>query len=221
MEPWDGMRMPVADLFDGLRLEIGSGTLRRGRLDVEALASKGEVRWCGDGEKPVDLELPESFLLGVKWPAFWRYLDLLEETLFLVCIRDPVETIASFKKAGGRLAEGLNYDIAFNGEMNAYLESATRDIEVRRVLLYEYINSRIVEHLDRPNIQMVRYERWFDDAAGLQRDISDFLGVSIPGWRVTIKNPVTSYTDLSDRELALISEHCPSAARLQYHTVER
>lgn len=221
MEPWDGMRMPVAELFDQLRSEIAEGTLGRGRLDVEALVSEGRVRWCGDGEKPVEVDVEEPFLLGVKWPAFWRYLDGLEETRFLVCVRDPVETIASFKKSGGRLAEGLSYDIAFNREMNEHLESGTRDVELRRVLMYEYINSRILEHIDRPNVLLVRYERWFDDAEGLHSDISEFLGVDIPPWRVEIRPSAASGEDLSYRERDLIRDHCPSATQLEYQTVDR
>ena len=53
MEPWDGMRLPPADLFASVREEIvQTGWLQKGRLDVEALRSRGEVRWGRDGEFP-------------------------------------------------------------------------------------------------------------------------------------------------------------------------
>lgn len=221
MEPWDGMRMPAAELFADLRREIEGGELRRGRLDVGALTASGEVRWCGDGEKPVPVQVEPGFVLGVKWPAFWRYLESFERTRFLVCVRDPVTTIASFKKAGGRLAQGLNYDVAFNFEMNNYLEKATSDLELRRVLLYEYINGRILQHVDQPNVLVVHYERWFDDADGLRSEISEFLAVDIPRWRVQLRRPTAANDGLTERELALIAEHCSSAQRLQYSSFER
>lgn len=216
MEPWDGMRIPVSELFAGLRLEIAQGMLRRGRLDVDVLMTEERVQWCRDGEKPVALDVTNDFLLGVKWPAFWRYLDLLPNTRFVVCVRDPVETMASFKRSGGRLGQGLSYDLNFNREMNASLEDATGDVELRRVLMYEYINSRIIENLDRPNVFVVRYERWYDDADGLRSDLSDFLDTPIREWRVQIRSMADSRDDLSARELALIRGYCPSAEQLGY-----
>ena len=220
MEPWDGLRMPPAELFRSLRSEIESGVLQRGRLDVEALRSEGKVRWCADGAKPVSVETDADYRLGVKWTAFWRYLDLLPGTRFLVCVRDPVETVASMQRSGGQLARGLTYDVPLNREMNDHLKAATRDVRLRRVLLYEYINSRILAELNRPNVLVVRYERWFHDVDNLRREISEFLETPIAGWPAKIRPPESSQ-ELSDRDRRMIREYCPSATSLGYQTVSR
>jgi hypothetical protein len=213
MEPWDAIRLPPAELFRSLRDEIAGGVVVRGRLDAEAL-SRGEVRWGRDGEFPHRIEADAGHLLGIKLPAFWRYLDYLPATKFLVCVRHPVEVVASFEHAGGRLAHGLDYDVAFNRAMNHELRSATDDEELRRVLMYEYVNSRLVPHLDRSNVFVVRYERWFSDRDGLMRDLGGFLGSPLGPGSPVIRPPRTATPD--PRLVRLIEEHCPSAAALGY-----
>jgi len=216
MEPWDGLRMAPAALFADLRQELAGGVLRRGKLDIDRLEASGEVQWWTEGHKVVPAALEEEYQLGVKWTAFWRYLDFLPTTRFLVCVRDPAETVASFKKSGGRLERGLNYDVPFNGEMNSYLETTTHDPELRRVLLYEYINKRVIPHLDRPEVFVVRYERWFSEPDALRDEIAEFVGVSLAEWRVSIRPPAAASDQLSERERKAIRERCPSAEALGY-----
>jgi hypothetical protein len=216
MEPWDGMRLPPDELFASLRAEIAGGSLQRGRLDVAALEARGEVGWCRDGEITSPVPTSPGFRLGVKWPAFWRYLDLLPETQFVVCLRHPVETISSYKRQGGRLGEGLDYDVEFNREMNRELTAATADAAVRRVLLYDYINTRVVPHLDRPNVFTLRYERWFDDRKRLLDELGAFLGVDLSSSRAVIRRPPAPEANLDERELALIEQYCGSTDALGY-----
>jgi hypothetical protein len=218
MEPWDGMRMAPADLFDSLREEMAQGWLRRGRLDVDALRADGEVRWGGDGEFPHRIEMSDDSLVGVKWPAFWRYLGLLPRTKFLVCIRHPAEVISSYGRQSGRLHRGFEYDIPFNERMNRFLDSAADNDEVRRVLLYDYINLGIAPYLQRPNVFVVRYERWFDDGARLLSEIGRFLGAELDRSRAVIRRPPT--TTMRSSELALTKRHCTSAAILGYRLDE-
>lgn len=188
MEPWDGMRMAPADLFASLRGEIDdTGSLTRTRLDPVALQDEGRVRWRRSGQVEAPIPTGDGYLLGVKWPAFWRYLERLPDTRFLVCVRHPLEVVASFERKGGRLAEGFDYDIPFNARMNARLALATDDPRDRRVLLYEHINSRIVPHLDDDNVLVVRYERWFRDPGALREEIGAFLGVELDRWPVGIR----------------------------------
>ena len=85
----------------------------------------------------------------MKFPAFWRYLDLLPDTRFLVCLRNAVEVVRSYAHTGGRLQQGLDYDVPFNREMNEHLLAQTDDLAVRRVLLYDYIHQRMLPHLHR------------------------------------------------------------------------
>ena len=215
MEPWDGMRLPPAELFGSLRREIEeTGTLARQRLDVEAARGDGTVRWRREGSTDERIATADDWLLGVKWPAFWRYLDLLPDTRFLVCLRDPVEVVASFKRSGGFLARGLNYDTAFNRRMNEELSRATRRFAVRRALLYQYINERIAPHLERPNVLAVRYERWFADRGTLWDEISSFLGVDLdpPAPRVRDPEPPS----LRPEELQIVRARCTIAAQLGY-----
>ena len=215
MEPWDGMRLPPADLFASVREEIiRTGWLHKGRLDVEALRSRGEVRWGRDGEFPHPVAASQNFLLGIKWPAFYRYLEFLPHTKFLVCLRHPVEVINSYSHQGGSLRRGLEYDIRFNKKMNQSLLSTTEQDHVRRVLLYDYANLRLAPHLDRPNVFAVRYERWFEDRKRLLHEIGAFLGTDLGPGMAVIRRPRPA--DLSASELEVIERHCRSAAILGY-----
>jgi hypothetical protein len=215
MEPWDGMRLPPADLFASLRQELGSGVLRRGKLDIAALERDGDVRWLREGQSEFEISTASGYLLGVKWPAFWRYLDLLPHTRFIVCLRHPAEVIASYRQTGGRLAEGLDYDIAFNRSMNEHLRNTPGGPMLRRVLLFEYVHTRIVAHLDRPNVLAVRYERWFTERARVLEEISEFLDEDLSASRVRVRPPSGRHR-LSPDEISLIRENCPTAEALGY-----
>lgn len=216
MEPWDGMRLSPAALFRSLRDEIErTGRLSRGRLDVGALQEGGAVRWCREGTSVPRVAMTPDAVLGVKWPGYWRYLELLPRTRFLVCLRDPVEVITSFRLAGGRVREGLQYDTAFNRDLNRALTAATDDPAVRRVLLFDYVHERILPFLSRPNVLVVRYERWFDDRHRLLDEIAAFLGVDLDPGPVRLQEP-RSRSPSDPRELSLIRRYCRTAAALGY-----
>lgn len=215
MEPWDGLRLPPADLFGSLREEIqATGRLSRGRLDLKSLLQAGEVRWCRDGERPHPVKVSPNHHLGVKWPTFWQYLDLLPDTRFVVCLRDPREVVASYRRSGGWVARGLDYPVAFNRRMNEYLASASDDDALRRVLLFDYIHQRILPHLDRPNVLPLRYERWFTQPKQVMRELGEFLGLGLDRLPVSIRPPRPP--DLSPRELDLLRRHCSTAGPLGY-----
>lgn len=215
MEPWAGMCLPPADLYRSIRREIReTGQLRQGRLDVSILADEHRVAWCRDGANPIDIDVDEPFALGIKWPIYWRFLDYLPTTKFLICVRDPVEVVASFKRVGGRLAMGLDYDTAFNRDMNNHLLAATSDHSTRRILLYEYVNRRVIPHIDRDNVMLVGYERWFGEPDQLMSDIGDFLDVELGKLPVDIRRP---QEEASTRSLVdTIRELAPSARELGY-----
>lgn len=216
MEPWDGMRFPPAELFRSLRQEItDTGVLTRGRLDSDALIDEGQIRWCKEGESVAGFDADPDLLVGIKWTGFWRYLESLSSTKFLVCLRHPAEVINSFKKSGGRLAEGLDYDTAFNHKMNMHLSSATNDPVVRQVLMFDYIHARIVPHLSRPNVFPVRYERWFTDRSALLQEIGEFLDVELHKGYPRIRPPAST-SQLSDRELKLLQSECHTLDALGY-----
>ena len=214
MEPWDAMRLPPRELFASLRAEIESGTLRRGRLDVSALLADGSVRWCRDGERPVPVRVEPGWSLGVKLPAFWRYLDRLPDTRFVVCVRSPIDVIASYRATPGRLHDGLEYDTRFNRALNDELLAATSDPAVRRVLLYDRVNAAILPHLGRATVHVVRYERWFTDPDGLLHDLSSFLDVDLSASRARVTRGDGS--PLPADELELVRRECRTAAALGY-----
>jgi hypothetical protein len=214
MEPWDGLRMPLASLMPSLRTEIRDGALSRGRLDIEALEQDREVRWIKDGEKAYHVNANPGFQLGVKWPAFWKYVALLETTRFLICVRDPVSSVTSFASSGGRLALGLDYDVAFNRAMNRELRSRTSDPRTRGAMLWEYINSRLLPSLGQQNVMVVRYEEWFEDFDGLLGRVGDFLGVTLEGSIVDLRHPRSG--DPNSGILEAVAKHCPTSALLGY-----
>jgi hypothetical protein len=215
MDPWDGVQMPPAALFASLRDEIDStGGLVRGRLDIEALESHGHVRWSREMSRRVAVQTDRTYLLGVKWPVFWRYLDLLPNTRFLVCLRHPYEVISSYRRSGGRLALGLEYDIAFNRKMNQELEASTGDMALRRVHLFDYIHERVIPHLLRSNVLVIRYERWFTESHRVIQELQAFLGVDLDPSRVVIRRPRVPPQPESER--ALIRAHCSTAEALGY-----
>jgi Sulfotransferase family len=215
MEPWDGMRLPPGQLFGSLRDEVETTRkLTRGRLDLHELRRSGRVRWCPEGDADGDLRVEAPWLLGVKWPGYWRYLGCLPGTRFIVCLRDPYEVIASFKGAGGRVSQGLQYDTRFNRELNRELLGMTRDPALRRVFLFEYVHQRLLPHLTRPEVLVVRYERWFDDRAALLGDISRFLGYPVSAGHVDLRRPRSDGLSRHDRDL--IAAHCATATKFGY-----
>lgn len=214
MEPWDALRLPPAELFASLRAEVELGSLARGRLDVTALEATGQVRWCRDGERPVSVEVTGDWTLGVKMPAFWRYLDLLPDTRFVVCLRSPLDVIASYRATEGRLRLGLEYDAAFNSALNAELEAATRDPMLRRVMLFDQIHRALLPHLGRDNVHVVRYERWFTEPAAVLDGLGRFLDVDLGEPRARVGSPMAP--PLPELEAAIVRESCTTAAVLGY-----
>lgn len=215
MEPWDGMRLPPSELFGSLRREIAdTGRIARGKLDIGALSADGEVRWQKEGAAPEEVSVQDGYLLGVKWPAFWRYVELLPTTRFLVCLRHPMEVIASFKKVGGRLASGLEYDTAFNRRMNAAL-LMTRDVALRRIRFYDYVHSAILPYLGRHNVFPVRFERWFSEPERLLAEIGGFLEVDLRSPSAIIRRPPAPH-GMDEAEAALVQERCKTAPALGY-----
>jgi hypothetical protein len=215
MEPWDGMRLPPRDLFDSIRRELAdTGHLARGKLDVGRLLEAGSVRWCGEGEARVKVDALPA-LIGVKWPAFWRYLDRLPTTKFVVCLRHPVEVIASYRTTGGSLGEGFDYTIPFNRHMNEQLRTATRSAAVRRILLYDYINAKLLPHLSRSNVFVLRYERWFHEPQVVLEELGAFLGVDVSATHVKI-SPAHHSAEVPAEDLDLIRRHCRTMEALGY-----
>lgn len=191
------------------------GGLGSGRLDLEALGEDGIVRWADAPNSIEKISVSPGFQLGVKWPTFWQYLGLLEETRFLVCVRHPFEVVASYKRKGGRLGLGLDYEVKFNRKMNAELSKATGDPARRRVLFCEYVMERMLPHVGGTNVLVVHYERWFGDSRGLLSDLSSFLGREIEGPNTEIRRSLPP-DNLSAHEIRLIRQICKSAEAFGY-----
>jgi hypothetical protein len=99
--------------------------------------------------------------------------------------------------------------------MNQELSRATSSDEIRRILLYDYINLRILPHLQRENVLGVRYERWFTQPDLLLDELSTFLEAPLTMGHVTIRHSKRD-TSMTKEEQALIRTHCQSAEPLGY-----
>jgi hypothetical protein len=217
MEPWDALRLAPAQLFASLRAELRGRALRSGHLDVAALKARGEVVTCTQREAHVPVECDDDVLLAVKCPVLWRYLDRLPSTRFLVCVRDPREVVASCLRSPGRLAEGLDYDVPFNRGLNRHLLEATGDAAIRRVLLYDYVYERILPHLSRPEVLVVRYERWFTEPHVLLAELGAFLETDLSHPLAHVRSPRNRAAQpLQDDVATLVRRHCLTAGLLGY-----
>jgi len=132
-----------------------------------------------------------------------------------VCVRAPDEVVRSSKEKRGRLIMGYDYRVAFNREMNDELRRAARTTAERRVLMYEYINSRLLGHLDRPNVYVLRYERWFQDRERVIRELSSFLDIPLGPGHARIRAS-DSRTSLSRAEVRMLRQHSSAARALGY-----
>ena len=213
MEPWDVLRLPPAELFASLRSELEGGRLLRGRLDLGALEERSSVSWCSDGEMPYPVDYRPDSVVAVKYPGMWRYLDRLPTTKFVVCLRNPVDTITSFRTTGGRLLDGLQYEVPFEAELNAEILARYDDPARRRVALYDTINEAILPHLDRPEVFVVRYERWFTDPEAMMGELSEFLGRDLGPGPAKISSP---RPQPDTEEAAYIRRTCTTAEALGY-----
>lgn len=216
MEPWDGLRFPPHALFASLREELAQGVLRRGRLDVAALRTDGRVAWTHEGT-PFELDPTSSELLvGIKWPAWWQYLDALPDTKFIVCLRHPFEVLDSYRRTGGRLREGSDHPVAMNRAVNARVRASGRSLAVRRATLYETINRYVLGYLDRPNVYPLRYERWRSESDALREEMSDFLNTDLGPWPAKFRpsEPVA----VGRRTKEIVRRHVPVARQLGYLT---
>jgi hypothetical protein len=220
MQPWDGLRIPVGDLFRSIRAEVSSGIMARGRLDLDALCRQGQMSVVAEGSQPYRVETDKAFLLGIKWPVFYRYIGMLPDTKFVICVRDPVDVVESYKRGTadpGRRAFGKGYanPNGFNREMNNYLRAATWSAARRRILMFDYHYERILPYLSRPNVLLVRHERWFIDPSRLRSEISSFLGVEIGPGHVPVQRSVMSGT-IDTKLRASILARSTTAAALGY-----
>jgi hypothetical protein len=216
LEPWDGLAMPPADLFAHLRRLIDDEGVIPGVLDTGRLLAHGEAAWSDDARRPLAAALAPGYWLGVKWPTYWQLLPVMRTTRFIVCVRHPADVVASFVQARGSLRNGLEYDTPFNDSLNSRLRSATRDRTKRRALLYEEAARSILPHLDRPNVLLVRYERWFEGADQLLAEIGEHLGVDVSSPLTKIRPRPDAQPRLTSRDRRAIHSLCGSARALGY-----
>jgi len=216
MEPWDGMRLAPQPLFASLREEIDrTGQLTRGRLDIDALRGRGAAAWRPEDGQHQRVDVNAGWKLGVKWPGYWRYLDRLPSTRFIVCLRDPVEVITSLADQTGPGSRGLERDTRFDRSLNRTLRASTPDPRRRRVELFDHVHEQLLPYLERENVLAVRYERWFDDRDALLDDLGQFLAADVREPLVRVDVPTRSDVRQADAR-ALVSMYCRTAGALGY-----
>jgi hypothetical protein len=98
--------------------------------------------------------------------------------------------------------------------MNEELQASTLDLALRRVRLFDYIHQRILPHLSRPNVLVVRYERWFSEPERLVKELQAFLEVELSLPKLGIRR--SDVPPLANEERALVRAHCSTAEALGY-----
>lgn len=216
VEPWDGLRMPPTELFRSLRDEITStGALSRGTLDIPSLRQAHTVRRVAEGSGAAPVPTSPGWQLGVKWPAYFQLIPRMPNTRFLVCLRDPSDTVASFKAIGGAVRRGYEYDVAFNRALNRKVRESATSAAQRRAALYGVVHEQLASAVSRPNVLTVRYERWFSDRDRQWFEIGEFLGLDLEPIAVPLKNdPKRVLLDAAD--LDAIRRRCTIARELGY-----
>jgi hypothetical protein len=214
MEPWDGLRMAPADLFDAIRANLRNGKVPGGRLDLDALRTDRAVEWTEEHTAQVGW-VADDVVLAVKWPAWWQYLDRLPSGRFLVTVRHPYEVLDSYERTGGHLREGQDYPAALNEDVNRRVRQlAGRNLARRRAALYETVNRALLQHLHRSDVFVVRYERWYSEPDELRFELEEFLNCELGPWPAAIRShgarPVTE--DLR----MLVIQQVPVARELGY-----
>ncbi|MEZ4322080.1 MAG: hypothetical protein R3F61_31700 [Myxococcota bacterium] len=106
--------------------------------------------------------------------------------------------------SGSRVQEGFDYDTAFNREQNHIVGERAATSALRRIELFDYVHERLLPHLDRPNVFVLRYERWFDDRDRLLAELGGFLGTDLSDCPVRVeKRDGRRVMDNDDREFVL------------------
>lgn len=219
VEPWDGLRLPPAELFRSFRQEIDThGTITRSTLAYEPLLTNGKVVRVPEGSTRADVTVSPNYQLGIKWPAFYRYLPLMPDARFVICLRHPFEVLSSFKAQGGSLHEGMEYPAEFNRTINQAVRRRTSDWAERRIALFDEAHERIIPYLSRPNVYVLRYERWFTEHGKLMDELSAFLGVRLGAGPAKIATPKSSDggNTLTPKEREAIRRTSTTAGRLGY-----
>ena len=115
---------------------------------------------------------------------------------------------------GGRLRRGLEYECAFYADLNGRLLRSTSEDAERRALLLEESLSAIMSSMDRPNVHVLRYERWFEDPDTVVSELGKFLEVDLAPGTIEITQPRSREVD--PKTVALVAEKVPSATDLGY-----
>jgi hypothetical protein len=218
--PW-----PVAVFYRQMRRDIGDGVpiqnkLTNGEVTEDTARSNEQVTYTPRVQGP-------DFVLGVKTtiPFLSRLASLravMPHALILACVRNPFDTIASWKTTFAHLRDadvrgtriGNPKDPWLSGVSRAELEAIADlpEVAVRRAAWWRYLAGLVIDAL--PMVRLVPYDALVADPAGIVKTLlKDF----VPGKPRDAVEPSTarSKADVLDAaDVQAIRALCADRARV-------
>ena len=166
-----------------------------------------------------------DFVLGMKWPIpFLSRLPYLRRVMpgakIVACVRNPFDTIASWKKNFPRLRDadvanrpvGHPKDLCLTGAQRAELEwiDSVTEPAVRRAAWWRYMANLVLDSASF--LTLVRYEQFVADPRPMLAEILDGTSAGRRMEAIELSRPRVSREELDTADIQAIGAICADAA---------
>ncbi len=207
--------------YKKIRFEISKGKkiwnkIQNGKI-IEDTAKVDDRKLCKHDV------LNKKFLLSVKNPLVFLSLlpyfnKIMPKSRIVVCIRNPIDTIASWKKSFPHLSDVIfeqfpkiffNKAIITKQQRKALSKiSATEDFEIKRALLWNYLVKIIEENME--SVSIIRYEDFIiDPNVELKKVLKDYSELNFDFPKSEIR---TKRNTMNEDEISKVKNICRDSA---------
>ncbi len=213
--------------YDALRSRIAAGEPVANKISNGKLIEDTAVVFAEEFYRPG--VSTDRFVLATKntlgYLARLSYLlDAMPEAMFIACVRNPLDTLASWKSTFSHLSGATVRDLRLGYVDDPHLDAAARSrlreidqegrLEVRRALFWSHLARIILEHRDR--LFVLRYEDLVGDPQGRLAAVYAAMQDAPPFVPETpfVPSGVRSKRQaLNGQDHAAILEHCGEVAK--------